>query len=180
MPAYHIPTDPSWSLTTHGVWTLKPSGLCLRAPGPCPGGPTRGHRMRSPSRCGSDLQRRWRRRCRWSSRPRAHRGATPRFSPCSGSQHRPYPVPGSSRLRDRRDEHRALTPARARIPCVEQPPPFTGHQQTGMVGPARVLGTALHDGPLRVPAMGVIRRGHVKATDLSIEAPVHHQSHRGS
>lgn len=26
MPAYHIPTDPSWSLTTHGVWALKPSG----------------------------------------------------------------------------------------------------------------------------------------------------------
>ena len=95
----------------------RPGCPALRppVPGPRPGGPTRGHRMRSPARCGSDLQRRWRRTCRRSSRYRAHRGATPRPRPvlAPGSVH---PVPRGSRPRDRRDQHRPLAAAHKTAP----------------------------------------------------------------
>jgi hypothetical protein len=93
----------------HGCGRSNRRALRLQAPGPCPGGPTRGHRMRSPSRCRSDLRRHLRGTCRSSSRRRAHKGATPRFRPAPA----PRPsLPGPRRLPSERPPRRAPSAGR--------------------------------------------------------------------
>ena len=96
-------------------------------------------------------------------------------------QDRPHPVPGGSRLRDRRDKPDPLGAARAPVPREEQPPPFAREISTqGWLAPPTSSGPRCIMLKWGIRATGVIRRGHVEATYLSIGASVDHQVAAGS